>query len=548
MNKKIMTVNELYSFCLTNKFFSFNSNDSGTELIVQMKGNFQKSNNTQDKLTEGLTPIVSRAFHDHTNLNKSSIEESVFVDNVPSSHLRPILANIVLNKETNELDFGSHDYHVEEIKTIDENGNEVFIKKTVYDEQPIGVIDGSRTTIEFDEDAQVNRAILHGFLYNDYCQDAIDILNKRGTVDCSIELFIRDMSFDPKSKILILNDFYVSALTLLGANYKPGMEGSNVSIEDFSTKNNSIKFDKNEKMIELLESIDKKLSDFNKNNLNVDKQSKEGGNKELMLEKLLEKYNKTIEDITFEYENLSDEELEAKFTEMFDNKQVNDLDDKSVNSISTDNGNQNESVFVRSFELSHSDIRSALYVLLEPFEESDNEWYWISDVYDDYFIYENYGDKIYRQNYTKDNETNVVAFDGERIELFKELLTASEKAELESMRANYSVLKEFKETTEKNQLHAQKEDIINSETFSLISTKNENGEYENTEFSKLVSEMDNYSLEDLEKEAKVILADYMTSNQTFSLNKNTNTVSNKTFSTPDKKSVKSNRYGNLFKK
>ena len=37
-----------------------------------------------------------------------------------------------------------------------------------------------------------------------------------------------------------------------------------------------------------------------------------------MFEKLLEKYGKTIEDITFEYEGLSDEELEAKFSAEFE--------------------------------------------------------------------------------------------------------------------------------------------------------------------------------------------------------------------------------------
>lgn len=61
----------------------------------------------------------------------------------------------------------------------------------LYEEQPIGVIDGTKTTVEYDEDAGVNRAVLHGYLYDEYCQDAIEILNRRGTVDCSVELCIR---------------------------------------------------------------------------------------------------------------------------------------------------------------------------------------------------------------------------------------------------------------------------------------------------------------------------------------------------------------------
>ena len=176
MNRRIMTVDELYSFCLKNNFSRFDSKEFGKELVVEMPANFEKSENETDKMTEGMTPFVSRAFHDHVNLNKSEIKEQDFKDNLPSSHLRPILANIVKDEETGELDFGSHDSHVEEVTETDENGNKVIIEKTVYDEQPIGVIDGSMTSIEYDEEAKVNRAVLHGYLYNEYCQDAIDIL------------------------------------------------------------------------------------------------------------------------------------------------------------------------------------------------------------------------------------------------------------------------------------------------------------------------------------------------------------------------------------
>ena len=105
--------------------------------------------------------------------------------------------------------------------------------------------------------------------------------------------------------------------------------------------------------------------------------------------------------------------------------------------------------------------------MLAPFEDADNEYYYISNVYDSYFVYEGYCvDKIYRQNYIKDEDS--VEFEGERIELFRELLTASEKAELESMRSNYAELKSFKDVTEDNARRAKKEDIINAKIFCFI--------------------------------------------------------------------------------
>lgn len=544
MIRKIMTIDELYSSCLKENFVKFDSNDSGKELLVQMLGSFSKSDDDQDKLTEGMTPFVSKAFHDHVNLNKSQIKTKVFKDNVPSSHLRPILANIKKDEETGELDFGSHDFHIEKVTETDENGNIVEKDKVVYDERPIGVIDGLKTTIEYDKDAKVNRAVLHGFLYNEYCQDAIDILNRRGTVDCSVELAIRSMSFDTVSKTLVLDDFYVSGLTLLSANTKPGMAGSNFKIEDFSVDEGCAKFDKDEKIIELLENMNKLLANFSD-----DKNIQKGGTAGKMFEELLKKYNKTVKDITFEYENLSDEELEAKFAEMFENDNTgtgngNEPSGEGNNGDNSDpegNSNGEGQTFekmTRTYEISHEDTKYALYQLLSSYEESDGDWYFINSVFDDYFTYENWnGDKIFGQKYIKDGDN--VAFDGERYNLHRELLTDSEFAELQSMRSNYAALKKFKETAEKNELHNQREAILADEKYSVLA--------ENEAFSELKNNMDNYSLTDLEKEAKVIFADYVASVGEFSAKEN-KPSGIKMFGNPNSGKRKTGRYGDLFTK
>lgn len=542
MSKKIMTIDELYSFCLKNNFSKFNSKDFGDELSVEMHGNFEKQKKTDDRLVEGMTPFVSNAFHDHVNLNKSNIEENIFKENVPSSNLRPILANIKLDEETNELDFGSHDFHIEKVTSVDENGNKVEIEKIIYDEQPIGVIDGSRTNIEYDKDAKVNRAVLHGYLYDEYCSDAIDILNRRGTVDCSIELCIRTMSFDGKNKVLNLDDFYVSGLTLLSAKTKPGMAGSNFKIEDFSSCDTKVSFSNEEKLIELLERIDKKLSNFDNKN------PKEGGNEKNMFEKLLEKYGKTIEDITFEYEELSDEELEAKFSAEFEEDTSTSTSSDGEDNSNTSNTNDKYELFNKLFEISFDEIKYALNSLCSIYR-NDSEWCYVHTVYEDYFIMQDWdSDKYYKQSYQKDGDN--VSLSGERIEMFAMLLTESEKISVEEMRSNYAALKEFKENAEKNELHSQKEELINSEKYSILAEKNEDGEYTNTAFAELVKNMDNYSLTDLETQIKVIHSDYISEHSNFSANKpiENKTVSMKMFTNPNTKKTKSSRYGDLFKK
>jgi len=542
MKIKVMTVDELYDFCLQNNFLKFDSNDSGAEIVVKMPGLFEKDTESETRFTEGMTPFVSRAFHDKINLNKSKIETESFEENLPSSHLRPILANIVKDEETGELDFGAHDFHIEKVIETDSNGKQVEIKKTVYDEQPIGVIDGSKNAIEYDKEADVNRAVLHGYLYNEYCQDAIDILNRRGTVDCSIELSIRAMSFDGAEKVLVLDDFYVSALTLLSAKSKPGMAGSNFKIEDF-TVNNSIKFDKDEKLIELLENLNKTLSKFNKEQNHAQTQSKEGGiNKDMTkFEELLAKYGKTAEDVTFDYAEMSDEELEAKFAEVFDD---DNADNGQSGEPSNDEGDNKDfskdELFNKLFEISFDEIHYALNALCSIYR-NDSEWCYVSQVYEDYFIMEDWdSNKYYKQSYTKDGDN--VALSGERIEMFAMLLTESEKLSIEDMRSNYTALKEFKENAEKNELHAKREEILADEKYSVLS--------ENETFTELKKNMDNYSLEDLEKEAKVIFADHVASVGSFSLEEpNTKNHSMKLFGNPNtRRNSRSGRYGDIFKK
>lgn len=564
--RRIMSINELYEFCLKNNFAYFSSDEFGKELMVRMNGNFEKSSKDEDKHKESLTPFISRAFHDHVNLNKSEISEESFNENVPSANFRPILAHITTNSDQ-ELDFGSHDYYI----ISDKDGND----KVIYEEQPIGVIDGSKTSIEYDEEAKVNRAVLHGYLYDEYCQDAIDILNRRGTVDCSVELCIRELSFNNENKTLMLDDFYVSGLTLLGKDVSPGMAGSNFKIDDFAVNTGSVNFsaDNNSlftkyenKMIEFQERLEKLESTCSNIQL-----SKEGGNDKNMdkFNELLEKYGKTADDIDFEYEDMTDEELESKFEEVFGKLEENSTSEPS-NDEGTDDGDESEEnpevkednacggggsgskkkkknsaenePMTRTYEISHDDIRYALYNLLSSYEESDNDWYYITGVYDSYFVYESWdGGKIYGQKYTKDNDN--VAFDGERYTLHKEYLTDSEYTEIQNMRSNYSTIVNELNQYKYNEEFADKMTVFEDEAYT---------EYlETDEFKTLMSKetVDKYSKEELAEKADATLGKFVKSTKTFSYTENKTKkpiASVKVFSDVNK-TRKPSRYGDLFK-
>ena len=86
--------------------------------------------------------------------------------------------------------------------------------------------------------------------------------------------------------------------------------------------------------------------------------------------------------------------------------------------------------FTKTFtiELSHDDIRYALYNLIAQYEEEDNEWYGIRSVYDSYFYMQGWcNNKLYKVGYEVDGENVGVSFCG--VDLFLALTRLKVHAE-----------------------------------------------------------------------------------------------------------------------
>lgn len=531
--KRLRYIEDLYDF-YSNKYkrsTKFSAEKTGEPLVVQVHGriNFDES----DKNKDGLLPVHLQSCHTDLNVNGSNIESSVMEAALPSFSNRPILGYIhkVTTDENPEgqWEFYSHNMHE------DENGD------VVYDEYPIGIIPEScNAQLVYDEEKKKTYCEVDGYIFEEYSK-AAEILQREEECSVSVELSIRELSYDAKQKFLNIEDFWFSGVTILGKTpqgneVKPGMTGSNIKLADFSSKNNSLFEDYESKMVELQARIENlETACFNKEqNSSVRTLSKEGGNKESMtkFEELLAKYNKTVEDVTFDYSELSDEELEAKFAEVFGEDNNTDGDnsgDNTANEPSNDNEGDGENTtepegttdgdnegegqnfenMTKTFEISHDDIRYALYNLLSSYEDADSEWYYITGVYDSYFVYESWdGGKIYGQKYTKDNDN--VSFDGERYNLHKEYLTDSEYTEIQDMRSNYSSVVEELNTYKSAEVFADKMTVFDDEAYS---------EYLDTdEFKALMSEdsVNKYSKEELSEKADATLGKLVKKNKTFS--------------------------------
>ena len=288
-------------------------------------------------------------------------------------------------------------------------------------------------------------------------------------------------------------------------------------------------------------------------------------------EELLAKYGKTADEVTFEYENLSDEELEVAFKEAFEEVEedaetvveetvVEEEAEETVveETVAEENAEetveetadvveepaeevveQSEEKFVLKYELSHDDIRSALYGLLAA--ESDEDYYytWILEVFDDKFIYQDYMEnKFYRRGYSKDGDN--VALDENKTEVFNEWLSQAEKDALDALKADYATLKAFKETYDASVEKAKKTDVLDKAEYECLA--------ENAEFTQLRADMDKFSVEEISTKADLIFAAHMKSKMEFSAkDEGKKKPAVLGFAVNAAQDKKKKAYGNLFK-
>ena len=584
MQKKYFTVEDLIKFCEQKKMYNFSSKESGKPIVIQAIQDFSSAD--VEETADNKLYAKVRVCHTLLNRNGSYISEDSMKAAMPSLKYSPLLANIH-QLDDGTWDFHSHDYHIEK----DENGNE----NVVYDEKQVGTFTADEPYLEYDKDMDKTYVVARVAIPESYTRCA-DIIREKNGTKVSCELIIYECSYNAKEKYLQLDNFEFAGCTCLGSEKDgtpigEGMLGSKITLEDFSEENNSlIKF--NEKMVELqarLEKLETACFDIKKNNY------KEGGNKNLnKFEELCQKYEKTVDDITFDYENMSDDELVEAFAKAFDetdstydgsegaadtpsdseittdgNEEVeNNPTEKNPDESKKGDTTEDETPFIdddeskkkvnnsentveysftkngkiKKFAVSLQDKIYAIQDLVNAtYAETDNTYYGVT-VYDDYVIMcDWWSGRYYKQTY--DSKDDNYSLTGDRVEVYVEFVTADEQKEIESMRSNYAELKAFKENVEKNELHSKKESLLADEKYSVLS--------DNESFTELKKNMDNYSLDDLETMAKVIFADYVSSVGNFSLNSSNENKphSMQLFGNPNtRRNSRSGRYGDIFKK
>lgn len=542
--KKLLTLEQLVQFCESNKFYSFSAKESGYTLSVQVPGSLQFS----DKEDDDLLYTKIKVCHTLLNRNNSYISEKNMKKAMPTLKYKPLLASIVYDEENDEYDFNGHDMTINDDGSID------------YIESQIGTFTVDEPYLEYDKDMDKTYVIANAVISKEYTKAASIIERKNGT-KVSCELRINEMQYNSKKKYLELTDFVFSGVCCLGEKVGEGMLGSRLDIADFSTENNSFHYEENEKLVEVLERLNTTLSNFQINNSNRKEDEIEVENIKDNFEEVTETVEVTETEETTEEEvtvteNESEETVDETSEEVVEDV-VEENDETVEEETTTETVEVNESVNTveYSFEINGEtkkfavSLQEKIYSIQDlvnaTYAEADNTYYGVT-VYEDYVVMQDWWNgRYFKQSYSADENDNY-SLTGDRVEVYVEYVTESEQKELDAMRSNYAALKEFKENVEKNELTAQKNELINSEKYAVIAEKNEEGKYTNEAFAKLVSEMDNYSLAELETQIKVIHSDFMAENSNFSAKPESKMGSVKVFANPNKKAKPKKRYGNLF--
>ena len=557
MKKKYLTIDDLYNFFNEqNKDFVFSVKDKDTQYIVVANATI-----TFDENSDGdLLPVHLQACHTGENVNKCNISDEDMNAALPSLINKPILG-FIYKDDDGEYQFRSHDMHKED-------------GEIVYDEIIVGYLPEScNPQIKFDEEKKKNFVEVDGYIVEKYTK-AADILRREGKCQVSVEMAVNEMNYNAQTRILNITDFIFTGVTILGrfedgTEVQAGMAGSNITIRDSEVAFSDTQIK--------LEELSRQVAEIQQS-LSI-KNSEKGGTESLMkFDELLAKYNKTAEEVTFETEGLSDEELEAKFAEVFGETPIegdggeqafeegeqsgeNPEEGEEAGTPAPEEGGESNTDNsagevgepapeapvaevtasikvgdkVTTFGLSLDEKYRALHDLVNvTYGEADNDYYSV-DVYEDdnYVIMQSWcTNHAYKQSIAREGDNYSLV--GERVEVFSIWVTEEEKNSIDSMRNSYdSMLAKL----QNYETEPDKMEVLNREDYD--------GVRESEEFSKLAEIETHFemSVDEVKTKADTILLEAARNNSIKFAAQNVQTTRKPIMF---KATKSTGRYGNMF--
>ena len=173
-----------------------------------------------EPISSNLVPVKLTLLHDDLNRNSSSLSMDAIKMAEPSLKNKPILAYI-RKDENGEYDFAGHEIEI----TLSDDG-----VKTTYLERPVGIIPESTKVEYISKDGKIY-ATCTGYIYKDYSNETLELIEKTNGKCVSVELSVEDGHIDMDS-IFHITKFDYLGVTILSDDVTPGMD-ENCRIELF---------------------------------------------------------------------------------------------------------------------------------------------------------------------------------------------------------------------------------------------------------------------------------------------------------------------------
>ena len=471
-----------------------------------------------EKLNENFLKAKCYVLSLGKNANKSHFSKENVDRAYPSLAYAPVIGHLMVD-DNGVYHLGGHDYHLDM--------NDLKLKSQCV---PFGVAVPSESPVYEDvteENGNVSTYLTCEVILwiGRYPELADAFYSDSVFTNQSMEIFYSSstpLKDDPTYTDII--DFSFDALCMLQKsdddkfNVTPCFPSASIVPITYS-------IDKNE-FSSLMGELKEELSlYFSKNN------SDEKGGKVNLDEKLeiLQKFNKTVEDLDFSIDDMSVEDLSAKMEELFGEKEP-----------------KAEPI---AFSATYKEKRQALQNALDPIVVKDAEgnyveetYFYIEDFSDEYVFVEkdhwtanDYDCKYGRFAYTFDEATRTATISSEFEEMVKVWLTLDEKAKVDEERANYET--KYSDLEKEFSDYKAEHSFLDSE-FNALKEYKENKEveerkcaedalfadYEETigeteEFKSLKEKASEFSLDALKKECLCIVGMYSMTNKTKETNK-----------------------------
>lgn len=504
------------------------------------KMNMQYSAHLSDivEVNESFDKGLMRIAYHGNNRNRSRITKPNFEKALPTLAYVPVVANYSVK----ENQIGSHDSAYETNK----DGDLVEYNVTT----PVGLVPENFKW--YWEEVNEADGSLHEYLCAEILlwkrQAAYSHIKENGITDQSMEIAVSEGKFADDGYYDI-EDFTFTALCLL-ESAEPCFESA--ALHTYSDKEFTDQYTEMYKEFKLLFSA--QLPD---DGADIKEQNfKEGGNGTLKLDELMKLYNVTSEDITFETEGLSDEELEAAFKEAFEKEPESTPVPEEGEDFALSSQFQESLYEAMSVKKIDSEYGAYDRYAVVDYDTAANEVY----AYDrkDYrlygFSFSVSGDKISVDfksakrkkyaivDYTEgDADFTLEEFATPIVEEAKAIVKKEYEdriAEFEATESELTTLREFKKNVEDAELNAKKNEILNAAEYSVLA--------DNEEFKKLIEDKESYSLDDLQTKADVIFAKHVKTTKSFSMVEEPESKTNKVQFNLGETNNDYKPYGDLF--